>query len=135
MRIRGVGIILGAPTTPIPAAQAWAASNPTQSSFVGSFAGFNQPPTPANDTQDCTFDIPDAQTLANAATYVPPPGEGWVVCTTASVLIQLNINGTWTTIFTTTTTATPIWCVFDGANVRINNTSGGSATVTMYRLR
>jgi hypothetical protein len=136
MRIRGLGNLLGTPTSPIPAAQAWqATTNPLQSSYAGAFAGFPQPPTPANDTPDCIFDIPDQQTVANNTTYAPAPGEGWIYCTTAGVLFQVNINGTWTTIFTCTTTQTPIWFVSDFVNFRVNNTSGGSATVTMIRIR
>jgi hypothetical protein len=49
--------------------------------------------------------------------------------------LQLNINGTWTTIFTTTTTATPITLYCDGNNVRLQNTSGGAITCVMYRLK
>jgi hypothetical protein len=135
MKVPGFGVLTNPGASPIPAAQTWAVGIPIQSTWAGSSPFFAEPPTPASDVADLIPDIPDTQIVAaTTGLYTVPPGVVTFVCATAGLLIQLNINSVWTTIFTTTTTATPITLFCDGANVRLSNTTGGAITCVMYRL-
>jgi hypothetical protein len=125
----------------IPAAATWAAGNPNQSTWAGTFGGFPSPPAAAiaTDTPDCPFNIPDSQTLAAAATYVPAPGRGvftMAAFTTTAGGLQYNVNGTWTTVIAgSTAAATWGYSMFDGVNVRFNNLGSANVTIVLYRER
>jgi hypothetical protein len=134
-KMLGVGVIENPAATPIPAAQAWSTTNPIQSTWAGTNPFGPTFPTPANDVTDSYNDVPDVQSVpATTGTYVVPFGMVTFICATAGLLIQANINGTWTTLFTTTATATPITLQSDGTNVRLSNPTGGAISCTMYRF-
>jgi len=108
-----------------------------QSAFAYSsnFQGF--PPATATPTPGCAFAIPDQQVIAASGLFTPASGRGLMVmgsvATTAPV-VQYNLNGTWTTIFTgSTTLTTTVYLMCDGANVRMNNLGSAAWTFTFYR--
>lgn len=138
MPLPGVGIILENPAAaPIPTAVAWTttASNQGLSSFAGTSPFYAQPPYgTAVDVPDCFFQIPNVQTLG-VASYVIPPGQGYLVCTASTggtLQLQVGAVATWVTILTLTSSTTTYY-VSDGTNVRINATT--SCTFTLYPIR
>lgn len=136
MPLPGTGIILENPAAaPIPTAVAWGNTNLGLSSFFGTSPFYDQPPYgTAVDVPDCYFQIPNVKTLG-VASYVIPPGMGYLVCTASSggtLQLQVGTLATWVTILTLTSTTTTFY-VSDGANVRINATT--SATFTLYPIR
>src|ERR1700740_117294 len=108
-------------------------SSPSTGSTFSNDAGWATPINTAVDVPGCDFAIPEVQALNAGATFVPAPGGGFISLTsgTTAMTIQLNINGTWTTIFTGTASATSTFGLIacDGGNVRINcPTTAGSFT-------
>jgi hypothetical protein len=134
-RIYGIGILENPPGNPVPAAATWTGTIPWMSGFAGANPFWNVPPASAAPTSDCIYDVPDTQTLATGNNYVVPPGDFWLNCNTATLNLQINVNGTWTTLWTTTTTLTPIYFKADGKNVRLNNGNAGNVTFTLYRVQ
>jgi hypothetical protein len=116
-------------------------NDPNNSIWAAGFLGFPSP-SPASiatDTPDCPFNIPDAQNLVTSAVYVPAPGRGVVTIaggTVTASTIQYNINGTWTTIYTGTISATVgFYVMADGVNVRWQCLSTTNSVFTFYRER
>ena len=132
----GVGIILENPAAqPIPVAVAWGTTNIGLSGFAGTSPFYPQPPYgTAVDTPDCYFQIPNVQTLG-VASYVIPPGQGYLLCTASTggtLQIQVGAINTWITLVALTANLSTYF-ISDGANVRINATT--SCTFTLYPIR
>lgn len=142
VRVFGNVILNNPPGTPIPAAAAWASAFQFQSTWAGTDPFFPSPPTAAVDVADCLFDIPNTQAVANATSYVIPPGAGYIsVPATASTTFQLQLltgsgAGTWTTIGPGTAATAIAYTFFsDGINVRLNNAGTVPGTIVIYGLR
>jgi hypothetical protein len=136
MPLPGTGIILENPAAaPIPTAVAWGLTNLGLSTFSGVSPFYPQPPYgTAVDVPDCYFQIPNVQTLG-VASYVIPPGIGYLFVTAATggtLQLQVGTLATWVTIYTLAAT-TGYFYFSDGVNVRINATT--SATFTLYPIR
>ena len=132
----GTGIILENPAAvPIPTAVAWGKINLGLSPFFGTSPFYDQPPYgTAVDTPDCYFNIPNVQTLG-VASYLIPPGQGYLICTASTggtLQLQVGTAGTWITLLTLAAAAATYY-VSDGANVRVNATT--SCTFTLYPIR
>ena len=118
----------------------WDPSN--SGAFAGAFGGFPLPPV-ANDVIGCLVEIPNLITLAAAATYILPPGDGAILCvagtTTGPVyqVFQGTTSPAWTTLFTFTAAATTLlhYYMSDGANFRVNNLASTASTFTIYQWR
>jgi hypothetical protein len=113
-------------------------SAPNAGSIYSNDAAWALPINTAVDVPGCDFAIPELQTLNAGSTFVPAPGGGPITLTsgTTAMTIQFNINGTWTTVFTGTASAslTVSFVACDGGNVRINcPTTAGSFTFYRYR--
>jgi hypothetical protein len=113
-------------------------STPSSGSPFSNDAGWPTPISTAVDVPGCVFAIPEAQTLNAGSTFVPGPGGGIIALTsgTTAMTVQININGTWTSIFTGTASTTSYsgFIATDGGNVRINcPTTAGSFTFYRYR--
>lgn len=113
-------------------------SAPNVGSIYSNDAGWALPINTATDVPGCAFAIPEVQALNAGSTFVPAPGGGFISLTsgTTAMTIQININGTWTSIFTGTASATSTFGLIacDGGNVRINcPTTAGSFTFYRYR--
>lgn len=130
-----VWVIQAAPT----GANQWQVNpNPRQSGFAGNWNNF---PTPALYTEqpDSSYYPGDAQVISTTANdyYIPAPGRLLLVGTFATnfPLVQMNIAGAWTTIFTTVA-ATCQWLELDGVSWRITNPATSTRqTYTLYRVR
>jgi hypothetical protein len=90
------------------------------------------------DVPGCDFDIPESQTLNAGSTFIPAPGGGFFALTsgTTAMTVQINVNGTWTSIFTGTASTTSVsgFIAVDGGNVRVNcPTTAGSFIFYRYR--
>jgi hypothetical protein len=128
--------------------------NPSQSPNPAIGPGWNGPPLPplysqSNvfiDVNGCLLEVPNLVTLAAAATYVIPPGEGLLIMVSGGTqapvyqVFQGTASPAWTALVTGSTTGatvTPTYYMSDGANFRVLNTSGaaGSATFTFYQWR
>lgn len=140
-RIPGTGTLEQPSAAPIPTAVAWSTTNVGLSGFAGTSAFYPSPPYgTATDTPDCYFDIPNAQAMTLGANYVIPPGMGYASFpTTASMVsalqLQVGTVGTWVTLQSTVAgTASCMFYISDGVNVRILN-SGAGGTVTFYPFR
>jgi hypothetical protein len=114
------------------------AYNPQQSLFAygaGSFYAF--PPATSVPTVGSAFMVPEVEILPTTVTWIPAPGRGIMTLasgTTTAAVIQYNIAGTWTTVFTGTISATvSLYLMCDGTNVRVNNLSATATTFTFYR--
>lgn len=115
-------------------------SAPNVGSAYSNDASFATPIFTATDVPGCDFAIPETQTLNAGSTFIPAPGGGIISLTsgtTTGMGIQININGTWTTIFTGTVSATSTFgfIACDGGNVRINQASATVGSFTFYRYR
>lgn len=111
-----------------------------QSSVFGNYPFYGVPNPSAPDVLGCAFDIPELQTLNASQNFTPAPGLGFFglgAATTTGTSIMANLNGTWTAIFTGSTTAAAFsgFLMADGANIRISVAAGGTGTFTFYRLR
>lgn len=112
--------------------------NPRQSGFAGNWMNFPAPPV-YTEQPDAAWYPGDAQVIDTTATdyYIPSPGRLIMVAAfgTNFPLVQMNIAGSWTTIFTTTAT-TCQWFEFDGLTWRVQNPATSTRqTYTMYRIR
>jgi hypothetical protein len=131
----GVWVIQPAPT----GANTWQVNpNPRLSSFAGTTNNFPTPPV-YTEQQDSAWYPGDAQVISTTASayYIPAPGHALLAGTFATnfPLVQMNIAGSWTTIFTTIA-ATCQWLELDGLSWRITNPATSTRqTYTMYRLR
>lgn len=70
---------------------------------------------------------------AGTGTTVIPEGFHWLYHATdgAALAVQVNVSGSF---ITTGTIDSPVFCYSDGTNMRINNTSGSSKTISYRRL-
>lgn len=114
-----------------------------QSAQFSQYPFFAVPNPAATDIPGQTFYIPEQQVLNASANFIPANGYGFFslgqMATTASVLQMQTGVGTWTTIFTGTTSGATFSGVYnvDGANFRI---TAGTGTLTgqsyiFYRYR
>lgn len=122
-------------------------NNLTVSGVAGPFTNQNNYGQPsaaaaALDIPGASFQIPENQTLVfNAASvFSPAPGQGYIVLTsgaTTASAIQINLNGSWTALFTGTAgAASPVQAFgTDGTNFRITAPGTGNASFVFYRWR
>jgi len=70
---------------------------------------------------------------ASTGATVIPEGFHWLYHATsgATLAVQVNVTGTFITVGTIDS---PVFCYSDGANMRINNSSGSSRTISYRRL-
>jgi hypothetical protein len=125
------------------AAPLWTGANPSRklslqwASPAGTFpAPFGAAGVPAVDVVDSYWDIPETQNLAAVAAnfYIPAPGRGFVVTATAQGVLQLNIAGSWTTVFTNTA-LTFQYIEIDGLTARWLSTGTANTALLFYRIR
>lgn len=112
--------------------------NPRQTGYAGNWMNFPVPPV-YTEYPDSSYAPGDLQVVSTTATdyYIPAPGRMLLVGTFATnfPLIQMNIAGSWTTIFTTVA-ATVQWFELDGVSWRVQNPATSTRqTYTMYRIR
>jgi hypothetical protein len=118
---------------------AWQVNPNTRfSSYAQNFLTFQWPPN-YTEQIDCAWWPGDTQIISTSATdyYLPAPGRLLFVAgfSTNFPLVQVNIAGSWTTVFTTTA-ATCQWFEFDGLTWRIQNPATSTRqTYTMYRVK
>ena len=121
----------------------WTGANPSRKLSIqwGSPAGTFPAPFGALgvsvvDVADSYWDIPETQNLAAlvANFYIPAPGRGFVVTATAQGVLQLNLAGTWTTVYTNTAT-TFQYIEIDGLTARWLSTGTLNAALLFYRIR
>jgi len=108
------------------------------SSFAQNFLSFQYPPN-YTEQVDCAWWPGDLQVVSTTATdyYIPAPGRMlWVAAfATNFPLLQVNIAGSWTTVFTSTA-ATFQWIELDGLTWRIQNPATSTRqTYTLYRIK
>jgi hypothetical protein len=131
----GVWVVQAPPT----GANTWQVNpNPRFSSFAGNWMNFPVPPV-YTEQPDAAWYPGDLQVVSTtpAHYYIPAPGRLILAATFATnfPLVQMNIAGSWTTIFTTSA-ATCQWFEFDGLSWRIQNPATSTRqTYTMYRIR
>jgi hypothetical protein len=124
---------------PAPGGNGWQVNPNTRfSSYAQNFLTFQWPPNYV-DQPDAAWWPGDSQVIDTtpAHYYIPAPGRLLLVGTFATnfPLVQANIAGTWTTLFTTTA-ATCQWFEFDGLTWRIQNPATSTRqTYTMYRIK
>ena len=139
------GTVASTPGTPPPGG-VWVVAQPNAPQWIGANPGFMQSvfatptgdfPSPAPGTVkavDSTWDIPETQVLSANATYYyyPAPGVGYIVSSATFGQIQINIAGTFTSVFPLTA-ASWSWFAFDGISTRL--LCGATLnTVTLYRI-
>jgi hypothetical protein len=131
----GVWVIQAAPA----GANGWQVNpNPRFSQFAGNWNNFPCPPA-YTEQVDSAWYPPDLQVISTTAGayYYPAPGRLLLTAAFATnfPLVQVNIAGTPTTIYTGTA-ATCQWFEFDGLSWRITNPATSTRqTYTMYRIR
>ena len=109
--------------------------NPRQSVWANPTTLFPQP-APYTDVVDSYWQVGEVQNLAAIAAnfYIPAPGRGVVQTAVAHGLLQFNIAGSWTTVWTNTAT-TFIWMEFDGLTARWLSDGTINAGLNFYRIR
>jgi hypothetical protein len=144
------GTVASTPGTPPPGGvfviqpqavggNAWQVNpNPRFSAYAGPWLNFPVPPV-YTEQPDSSYFPPDTQVISTTANayYIPAPGRLLMVGTFATnfPLVQVNIAGAWTTVFTTVA-ATCQWFELDGLSWRITNPATSTRqTYTMYRVR
>lgn len=115
-------------------------SAPNYSSGFNASGSFALPLFSLTDVPGCDFAIPETQTIVAGASFVPAPGAGIFAITngaTTGSTIQINVNTTWTTIFTATVSVTTFYgyLVCDGGNVRFTAAGATNPSFTFYRFR
>jgi hypothetical protein len=122
-----------------PGGNAWNVNpNPRLAKFSNPGGTFPAPPV-FTDVVDSYWYPPDSQVISTNASdfYIPGPGRGYLVATFATnfPLLQANLAGTWTTVFTTIA-ATFQWIEIDGLTWRIQNPATSTRqTYIFYRVR
>jgi hypothetical protein len=130
-----VWVIQAAPT----GANQWQVNpNARQSTFSGNWMNFPMPPV-YTEQVDSSYFPPDLQVVSTTAAdyYYPAPGRMLMVGTFATnfPLVQVNIAGTPTTVFTTVA-ATCQWFEMDGLSWRVQNPATSTRqTYQMFRVR
>jgi hypothetical protein len=127
----------GSPSLTFPLWDPW-----NTGQFAGGFGGYSLP-MPGGDVIGCLIEIPNLITLAAAATYILPPGEGQILCVAGTTtgptyqVFQGTSSPAWVTLFTFTASATTLLQYFmsDGANFRVNNLAATASTFTIYQWR
>lgn len=144
------GTVASTPGTPPPGGvwviqppalggNAWQVNPNTRfSSYAQNFLTFQWPPN-YTEQIDCAWWPGDSQVIDTtpAHYYIPAPGRLLFVATFATnfPLVQVNIAGSWTTVFTTLA-ATCQWFEFDGLTWRVQNPGTSTRqTYTMYRVK
>ena len=118
---------------------AWQVNPNTRfSSYAQNFLTFQWPPN-YTEQVDCAWWPPDSQVISTTATdyYIPAPGRMLLYGTFATnfPLVQVNIAGSWTTVFTTIA-ATCQWLELDGLTWRIQNPATSTRqTYTLLRVK
>src|SRR5271165_7067358 len=141
------GTVASTPGTPPPGGvwvlvapavggNAWNVNPAPRLSKYASPTSFFPQPAVFTDVVDAYWYVPETQSLAAVAAnfYIPAPGRGVVQTAVAQGVLQFNLAGSWTTVWTNTTT-TFLWMEFDGLTARWLSTGTINAALLYYRIR
>ena len=111
---------------------------PRLSTFAGPAGPFFPTPPVFTYVVDSYWYPGDLQVMSATAAqyYIPSPGRALVTSASATTFstLQVNIAGTWTTVYTFTAT-TCQWFELDGMTWRVLNSGTTRNTYTLYRIR